>query len=70
MKVHTYPNGHTTMLTLLVHPGTDSQRAVRVVREDRPASQEAAIRKARAEHPGQPLAWLNQATMKFTPIKE
>lgn len=64
------PNGNTTMLTLLIHPETDQQRALRVVREDRPASQRFAIEQARLQYgKDAALAWLNQSDKSITPIK-
>jgi hypothetical protein len=71
MKVWTYPNGRTTMLTLLMHAGTPQQRALRVVREDRPASAAFAIQQARLQYGKDvPLAWLNQDTRVVTKVTE
>lgn len=63
-------NGITTMLTLVLNPGP-KQRALRVVREDRPASIRFAIEQARLTHGDDAsLAWLNQSTRQIEPIKE
>jgi hypothetical protein len=49
-------------LTLVRHPGTAAQRAVQVVRADRADQRAAAVARAAAQYPGQPLGWLDQTT--------
>lgn len=71
MTVRSNANGITTMLTLLIHPDTTAQRALRVVREDREGSKRFAIEQARLQFgPDAPLAWFNQSTRKTEPVKE
>jgi hypothetical protein len=45
-------------MTLVVHPGTDTQRALRTVLSSRLDHQDLAVRQARVKHPDAPLAWL------------
>lgn len=45
-------------MTLVVHPGEPTQRALWRVRQDMPTQQAHALRKARERHAQAPLAWV------------
>lgn len=58
-------------IALIRNHGTDRERAVQALVGMAAVSdpmKQAAIRRAKANYPGEPLAWLNHTTGTVTPI--